>query len=784
MEDWWNAVPEVMESMMDAFWGSDVTRSHAPQRMELSRGAYQELASLWNALNEAMQGAEGRQLSVEPESETGRAFRQFHDGMREVYERFDIGVNYARMGLLEKWTYTLGKQLHRNFASTDSQTKELQYEFEKLWDNFFSLVRRDDLPSKQVSMTARAKDYLTSITADRLRLGFEEEFLKQRSTPSSASYLGDSGMDTALGLLNQYELLASRKIGVQLSESECTQVARTVVEKIGPKVMTRLTELMNGLLTGTDLLKVSDGMAALVRIHFFYLFRTTVDALLGLDKDYRLLMELPAVNPYTDITDFMVMEAFTSEADVERLIPRMAAKLDPLQTSSATRREELRGVARRSGSVPTWGIESAYYRTRAATVFANRILLRVELYKLLSQHLSRGEVDVYALVMERLKALINVKEALYLQESFKGWAIARLVVNLGIEVTHEIHDIAHYSAAYIAADIGNDIRTHFREQLADEFLNGVEYFATYAAQYMGDPFPQTLLERMRQLIAEWWPWGKETEDGYVPSVLPLEEKLHIYSASRTAMNPISLGVQDLATRLQTLAQEMLTLDQWDANAAPDPSRTLDRKLIERIGVSHIDLFTEVGRALCFQLAIDMAQRWATHYEALAVQDLVMLGPFEVYATEADKRTFSESIVKFAIVTIHETVAKGGDHVMNASDFRTRMTEEQFRAQLTDAAQNFFYYQNIATNLELLFHQDAGFRPEAMDTLRKGLTEEIGRQLEMELPNALKRVSPDFQFLQQFNPGIDYGMDTFDGVMANFFRNVADVLTRRNLNMPA
>lgn len=772
MYDLLESIPGMMDSAFDALWGAEDSRQNATKRVELARKTYQAMIPLWNSLNAALDMNVTRQIPLEDDSEVQQALVQFQKAMQDVYLAFDLGKSYARMGLLEQWSYYLGKQLHRNIAAKSSLTKEIQYELEQFWDGFFGLVRTQDAAAAQpLTRIDMAREYLADVSADGIRIGQEEMYQERASAASSVMYAS-----TATEVESRYLGLLSRKIGVQIIRNEPMTIAKRVVDAITPKIMLSISEWMSKNLTGQDILQSYPAARSLTRMYYLHEFRDNIDRLVQLDSDYRLLMGLDPIR-HCGMEDFVIMERFSPSKDLTAERENLSNQFDP-ESWKGRNSAVLAQLSNRCGGIPFWGTSEKMYRDRAADVFMRRITHHVAIYEVMVEEFSQESRNVDALIMERLKSIISMKECLEFEYTFRGWANLRLLYNLDVHAALDVENLAFYTADFLARDVVDEVQFHFAKELADEFVHGITFFADLSAARSNDVSLKLLLAQVDAVVQQWWPWkGESTEDAqqYVPNPsLSFDDKMHLYDARQNPQSAISTAVATLKDLLEEITMVIPPYLQTGTSDLPTTW------LVKTLNVDPAAWAAETVRTYGNQTAISLAFEWAKYFQAKAIDSIMTLeAPSRIFDNMEERKEFATGALVYLSFLVHDTIRNGDNRVLGVNDFGGLLTASDFE-NFPPAVEDFIYYQNIALNLQAMSMDKVAFDAQRMDDLQGFLELILHEQLKTELPNQFKRMNPDFKISEAFDHMLQYDPNSFNGLMAGFMRNVIDVFNRRNL----
>lgn len=798
MEDWLKSMPVMMSSLMDAFWGTKDARGQALQRQTLYRKAYLELLDLWNVLMTQAAGERGESIALGDGSDVQQALETFRVKMAAIFEEFEIGANYSRVGLLEKLSHYFSKQIHRSVASNESLVKELQHELERFWNGFFALVRKaeaqqdpkaewektrawlvdkemTEVPDAYMPNFTAASLLITDLTADGMRKGMESHF--QEGGLHEAM-----GPETYSDMLAAYGGLLHRKIGNHLTETEQLRVATTVMTRITPQIMDCLVSKMEELCDGDEIWKMSQGFALVVGAHLLFEWLWAIETMVSLDDSYRSLMQLKPVAEYNTEADFVILEAFGPNGNIAQMPQKIAEALTPkIADPAATTREEserislLMRLATVMGGIPPQSIFDPELRMRAGEVFTQRACSIVAVYLTLKRGLNGKDREGQYLVapLDKLKQILHRKEVLLLQNEIHGLGVKHLVSNIEVQLPDRLHDLAEYTARYLANDIRHELEYHYSKALSAEVAISVRYFADYVYNIMDKPQLKMLITKMDAAVNDWWPLGK-MEDG---KAIPVEllKDYAIWIGSRDFSGPLDEFMGSLNDFHESLKQSLKPSELDTVAVSQQPERRVDMGQIT--GFNEQQLFVALADLAFGSYVVDLANQWASLYFEKAIEAIVEMQALDKVATAADKREYAKSKIQYLGQQIREVCQGGIPRNLELADFQGGGSGRlNFSAGIPDDLKLFIFYKNVALNLEKKFHHDER-NLQLYDPLEASLRDLVSKSLETELSNVLKRSVPDLKLTEEFNPLLDYDASTFNGVVARLMRNVTAAFNR-------
>ncbi len=224
----------LFESMKETLTGGKEAERDFFLRQKLKSQTYQTLVSFWTSITRELDRTDNCEDSSE---EFEEAKRRFYREMIGVFKQFKKGENYNRMGMIERFGNKAGEIFHKNvFGGSDSYRKEIEYEFEQFWNNFFKLkgspIERQRRPKEEI-----VSDSIATLGSTTIKEAISSAVHAYRQDEEEDKQERGSGFSIQAALDKELE---SESIFIETEESE--DAAQKVSEYIGSNWIKFLAE--------------------------------------------------------------------------------------------------------------------------------------------------------------------------------------------------------------------------------------------------------------------------------------------------------------------------------------------------------------------------------------------------------------------------------------------------------------------------------------------------------------------------------------------------------------
>ncbi len=171
MNDFFQFNRALLESMTETLTGGEEARKTFQKRQKLRAETYQAMLKYWGAIVRELDHTDTHHHDRKDFEE---ATDTFYNDMVAVFKQFDDGVSYNRMGLMESFFNRAGELFHKNvFGGSDSYRKEIEYEFEQFWNNFFKL-KGSQIEEKELAPLEVVKESIVNLGTVTIKEGISK----------------------------------------------------------------------------------------------------------------------------------------------------------------------------------------------------------------------------------------------------------------------------------------------------------------------------------------------------------------------------------------------------------------------------------------------------------------------------------------------------------------------------------------------------------------------------------------------------------------------------------
>ena len=239
-----------IESLSDLVTGGEDAQETFIERQQLKSKTYIHILEFWNELNRELErDMKGATMDEEDEA-LDAAFRRFYLNMREVYDEFELNTAYNISGIFEQTGESVSKQFFQNLNYSTSQLKEIQYELEKFWTQFFKLRRREQVVHEKdlkKDIKEMIKQETGSFMKQDLKGILEEEIEKTMESPNPGF------------LVSELSTVLEEDRNTPVSKELTTVVVENVADSSVPYISKDLARILEEKLTGEMILDLSPG---------------------------------------------------------------------------------------------------------------------------------------------------------------------------------------------------------------------------------------------------------------------------------------------------------------------------------------------------------------------------------------------------------------------------------------------------------------------------------------------------------------------------------------------
>ena len=234
-------------NVIDQLTGGRVAIQQFLPRQQLKMRAYFVMIDFWQQLGEELEKGAVDPKSLEKGGRVYQLFEGFQEKITEVFDAFEPGVNYSEEGLFERWRDGIGRLVNRAvLGARGAAYREMEYEFERFWTQFFQLVRKPAAPA-QASNDSITEQIITIRASNLTKLkqfGLKPPFLDTQNAERQVLALKQK-------LQTDY-LLPDPTI----SAAAANQSAEKTAPRMLPAVLIDAAQLFTQSLDGATLLKV------------------------------------------------------------------------------------------------------------------------------------------------------------------------------------------------------------------------------------------------------------------------------------------------------------------------------------------------------------------------------------------------------------------------------------------------------------------------------------------------------------------------------------------------
>lgn len=243
----------LFNTIKDSITGGDEAEKSFVLRQRLKNQTYQSMLKLWGSLNEELEKSVDKE--VKDDHGVREAMRVFYEEILVVYNQFEEGSSYDKIGVFESFAEKAGGFVHKNlFTGNDSTKKEIEYEFEQFWNNFFKIkgVARDTKKKNELEELNKSIVQLGSRALKRtIASGLNELSNAESKTEDPKKVSKGFSISEALKL----ELNESKDLYIEFAEA--VKYAKLITQNIGADWIHKAAEELTQSLSNGRMLDVN-----------------------------------------------------------------------------------------------------------------------------------------------------------------------------------------------------------------------------------------------------------------------------------------------------------------------------------------------------------------------------------------------------------------------------------------------------------------------------------------------------------------------------------------------
>lgn len=738
-----------LESLTDLISGGDDAQETFLERQQLKSRTYIAILEFWNELNRELERDMKGASSEEEDQELEEIFRRFYKRMREIFDEFDMNTAYNTVGIFEQTGESLSKQFFQNLSYSSSQLKEIQYELEKFWTQFFKLRRREVVIYEK-DFKNDIKEILKQETGSFLKHDLkgilEEEIEKQMDSPNPGL------------LVSELSTVLEEDRDTPVSKELTTVVVEKVADAAVPVIAKDLAGILQKKLTGEMILDLSPGWNRMMIGAFMRDHKNTGEAI---NKALGLLKEMQITG--TEKEGFTTKDIF--QQDRTLLIKEISAAFST--TDFKVQMFNYTGVPVFASTLPEM-------TRKAATKFLHKLEGWDIRQDMLEKELFTEDRTLAAEAALELVEIIALKTGMNLEPTLRNSVRDRIPSFLEVPVIYDLDENFDDIGFFISRDLHINLSGELNSMLHNELVRVLEVsFEEFGT-------------RIKKIVGKIWekhiytPFSTDDEAGVLVTSFdnadpPFDEHTHKAVPAELKQCIKEVEKQSLE-EIMDFQDEMVKI----LGEIPEDSQMIASKSF--LEVSHY-----MGKGFLRWNANEAAKKAQREF----LHEMRKVMPPDIFQrAESDDRT--EEVVERLKEMIRFRILWDGEKEFNldAIEFILKLMNlnvEWFRKQDTTSLwphfRKFVYFQFLDLLLYRLSHDGSGEADKLAEEIIGDLLPDIIRHVRVAISNELKRSLPNITLDSsiEFDSALDYDLSTFEGVMQSLFRNIRDVFQRGQLS---